>query len=252
MEDGTVRLNRFLAQCGLGSRRKADELISGGNVFVNGKKIVELGMKINPAIDKVEYHGNVVKPFRALEYIAYYKPRNVVVTKNDPEKRETVYDALRKSGYEVDYLNYIGRLDFTSEGLLLLTNDGELIHALTHPRFHIKKVYMVKVDRQLETGEIQKLLDGVESEGQILHAGAVRAVSLPSPDRVQYWYEIDLYEGKNRQIRRMFEALGILVGRLRRIQFGSVKLGNMQPGEVRPLTEREIGSLKNTGYKLKK
>ncbi|NLD99885.1 MAG: pseudouridine synthase, partial [Fibrobacter sp.] len=98
----------------------------------------------------------------------------------------------------------------------------------------------------------QKLLDGVESEGQILHAGAVRAVSLPSPDRVQYWYEIDLYEGKNRQIRRMFEALGILVGRLRRIQFGSVKLGNMQPGEVRPLTEREIGSLKNTGYKLKK
>ncbi|NLD98626.1 MAG: rRNA pseudouridine synthase, partial [Fibrobacter sp.] len=146
MEDGTVRLNRFLAQCGLGSRRKADELISGGNVFVNGKKIVELGMKINPAIDKVEYHGNVVKPFRALEYIAYYKPRNVVVTKNDPEKRETVYDALRKSGYEVDYLNYIGRLDFTSEGLLLLTNDGELIHALTHPRFHIKKVYMVKVD----------------------------------------------------------------------------------------------------------
>jgi len=252
MDQSETRLNKFLAQCGLGSRRKADELIKSGNVFVNGVRITELGQKINPEEDKVEYHGNIVKPFRALQYLAYYKPRNVMVTKNDPEKRETIYDALRRAGHEVDYLNYIGRLDFGSEGLLLLTNDGELIHALTHPRFHIKKVYMVKLDRQLEQSEIKRLLDGVESEGQMLHAGAVREITVSSPERVQYWYEIDLYEGKNRQIRRMFEALGILVGRLRRIQFGSVKLGEMQSGEIRRLTEREIASLKNTGYKQKK
>jgi len=252
MDQSETRLNKFLAQCGLGSRRKADELIKSGNVFVNGVRITELGQKINPEEDKVEYHGNIVKPFRALQYLAYYKPRNVMVTKNDPEKRETIYDALRRAGHEVDYLNYIGRLDFGSEGLLLLTNDGELIHALTHPRFHIKKVYMVKLDRQLEQSEIKRLLDGVESEGQMLHAGAVREITVSSPERVQFWYEIDLYEGKNRQIRRMFEALGILVGRLRRIQFGSVKLGEMQSGEIRRLTEREIASLKNTGYKQKK
>jgi 23S rRNA pseudouridine2605 synthase len=244
-----IRLNRFLAQCGVGSRRKADELILTGNVFVNEVKVTELGMKVRPGVDKVEYHGKVVKQVHAHEYLAYFKPRNVVVTKFDPEGRDTVYDALKKNGYELEHLNYVGRLDYGSEGLLLLTNDGDLIHALTHPRFQVKKVYRVKIDQQLSSEEINKLIDGIESEGQVLHAGAVRDVTVPSPDRVQYWYEIDLFEGKNRQIRRMFEALNIQVGRLRRIQFGSVKLEEMVAGEIRQLSEREILSLKNTGFK---
>ncbi len=244
-----VRLNKFLAQCGLGSRRKADELIESGKIYVNGNRVTGLGSRIIPGKDKVEYRGKEVKRFHLLEYFAYYKPRNVMVTRMDPQGRETIYDALKNKGFDIEHLNYVGRLDFASEGLLLLTNDGDLIHALTHPRFQIKKVYRVKIDRPLDNQDRQKLIDGIESKGQVLHAREVREISEVTEQRKQFWYELDLYEGKNRQIRRMFEALGILIGRLRRIQFGSVKLGEMKPGEIRPLSEREISSLKNSGYK---
>ncbi|HEX3019122.1 MAG TPA: pseudouridine synthase [Chitinispirillaceae bacterium] len=249
-EQQPVRLNKFLALCGIGSRRKADELIAGGKIYVNGSRVTELGSRVVAGKDKVEYWGKEIKPFHILEYFAYYKPRSVMVTRIDPEGRETIYDALSKAGATVEHLNYVGRLDFGSEGLLLLTNDGELIHALTHPRFQIKKVYRVKVDRLLTADERKKMIDGIESNGQVLHAREIRDISEVTPERKQFWYELDLFEGKNRQIRRMFEALGILVGRLRRVQFGSVKLGEMQPGEIRPLTEKEIMSLKNTGYKI--
>ena len=247
-----IRLNRYLAQCGIGSRRKADELILSGSIFVNGTRVTELGSKVKPGKDKVEFRGKEVRPFHRLQYLAYHKPRGVVVTKNDPEKRETIYDEFRKKGYNLDYLNYVGRLDFNSEGLLLMTNDGDLIHALTHPRFQIKKVYTVKIDRRLTSQERQKLIDGIESEGQVLHAGDVREISPAVTDQRQFWYEIDLFEGKNRQIRRMLEALGIQVSRLRRIQFGTVRLGELKSGELRELSLREIGGLKNTGYKSKK
>lgn len=243
-----VRLNRYLASCGLGSRRKCDDLICGGHVFVNGNKVTELGMKVHPS-DIVEHHGKKVVPFRKLTYVAFNKPRGYMVTRTDPQNRLTVYDALRNAGGDFDYLNYVGRLDFNSEGLLLLTNDGDLIHALTHPRYQIKKVYMVKVERALEDSEIKKLLEGIESEGQLLRAGSVRDVSESIDDRKQYWYEIVLYEGKNRQIRRMLEAIGILISKLRRVQFGSVKMDKLKTGEYRFLTEREIGALKSAGYK---
>lgn len=248
--DDLIRLNRYLASCGIGARRKCDELISGGHVYVNGEKVNALGMKIRPSKDTVEYHGKKIIPLRKLEYIAFNKPRGIMVTKNDPENRPTVYDALRGiGGRTYEHLNYVGRLDFNSEGLLLLTNDGDLVHALTHPRYKIKKVYHVKIERSLEKREIEQLLDGVESEGQILHAGAISEISDKSEDRKQFWYEIDLFEGKNRQIRRMFESLGILIGKLRRVQFGSVKIGDLKPGECRTLTDREIAALKSAGYK---
>jgi 23S rRNA pseudouridine2605 synthase len=246
-----IRLNRYLASCGLGARRKCDELISGGHVFVNGEKVVELGTRINPFSDTVEHHGIKVSPLKKLEYIAFHKPRGVVVTKSDPQLRTTVYDALRTvGGREFDYLNYVGRLDFNSEGLLLLTNDGDLIHALTHPRYKIKKVYNVKVERMLEDSEIKQMIDGIVSDDQILHAGSIQDISEVIDDRKQYWYEIVLYEGKNRQIRRMFESLDILISKLRRVQFASVKLDDLKQGEYRNLTEREIGALKNAGYKI--
>ena len=248
-QDRKIRLNRFLAQCGLGSRRTCDDLISSGHIYCNGVAVVEMGLRVDPATDRIEYHGKQVRVLRGFEYVAYYKPREVMVTAQDPQGRTTIYEAIGAGGRDVLHLRYVGRLDYQSEGLLLLTNDGDLLHALTHPRFHVKKVYQVKAERLLTPAECAALTGGVESEGQLLRAGAVRQLSQPEGDRKQFWYEIDLYEGKNRQIRRMFEALPVLIGRLRRVQYGGVKLGVLQPGEIRPLTEKEIASLKNTGFK---
>jgi len=240
-----LRINRYLAQCGLGSRRKCDELVESGHIFINGEKVTELGAKVSSK-DKVEYKGKTLRPVKRLEYWAYFKPRQIMVTKDDPEGRPTIYDVLRRDGLDADLLKYVGRLDYLSEGLLLLTNDGDLIHALTHPRFRIKKVYLVRTGRLLENQEISKLIDGIESEGQLLRAAAVNPVDIKDE---QCWYEVTLFEGKNRQIRRMFEGIGHEVRKLRRTAFGSVKLGEMRTGEFRELTPREIGGLKNAGFK---
>jgi pseudouridine synthase len=241
-----LRINRYLAQCGLGSRRKCDELVQTGHIYVNGQKITELGVKVNPAVDKVEYKGKQLRPIRKLEYYAYCKPREVVVTASDPEGRLTVYEALRRDGLDASLLKYVGRLDYLSEGLLLLTNDGDLIHALTHPRFRIKKVYLVRTGRPLDEKDILNLLNGVESEGQLLRAFSVNPAEVKQD---QNWYEIALLEGKNRQIRRMLEGVGHDVRRLRRVAFGSVRLGDMKAGEYRELTLRELGGLRSAKFK---
>jgi 23S rRNA pseudouridine2605 synthase len=246
-----VRLNRYMAQCGFQSRRKADDLIRGGHVFVNGKRVTEMGVTVSAGVDTVEIHGKVVKPVHQREYFALNKPREVMVTKDDPEGRVTVYDVLTKAGVNADHLKYVGRLDYQSEGLLLFTNDGDLIHAVTHPRYSIKKVYRVKVSRKLTDDEIERFRNGVESEGQLLRAGDVQEVSEPLEDRKQFWYEIDLYEGKNRQVRRMMEAIDVQVGRLKRVRFGCVKLEDLPSGAVRKLTEKEISGLGAAGYPVK-
>jgi 23S rRNA pseudouridine2605 synthase len=240
----TLRLNRFLSQCGLGARRKCDELIRSGHIAVNGQKVIALGTKIGPG-DTVEYCGKNVTPVRRLEYWAYHKPSGIMVTKTDPQGRVTLYQALSKNGFDAHHLNYVGRLDYTSEGLLLLTNDGSLIHALTHPRYRIKKVYRVAIDRLLIESDRQKLLEGITSEGQLLSAGAVRIAASAGGG---HWYEIDLYEGKNRQVRRMFESLHYQVVRLLRIRFASVKLEELASGAARPLTPKEIAALKSAGF----
>jgi 23S rRNA pseudouridine2605 synthase len=239
-----IRLNRFLAQCGLGARRKCDELIKSGHVLVNGVKVAELGTKVS-IDDKVEYRGKTAVRVRRLEYWAYHKPPGVMVTKDDPQGRTTVFKALQQAGFDAGHLNYIGRLDYVSEGLLLFTNDGSLIHGVTHPRYHIKKVYKVQINRPLAGFDEEKLLRGIESEGQVLHAGAVKKIKGPAAGN---WYEVDLYEGKNRQLRRMFEALHYQVVRLLRIRFASVRLDDLAVGAIRPLTPREIAGLKSTGY----
>ncbi|MDG5814317.1 pseudouridine synthase [Chitinispirillales bacterium ANBcel5] len=244
--DSLLRLNRYLAMCGLGSRRKADELIAAGRVIVNGKKVTELGVKIDPQKDKVEYMGKALSAIKKIEYLVYYKPCGVIVTRFDPEGRLTIYDALLKSGRDIGHLKYVGRLDYNSEGLLILTNDGEMVHALTHPRYQIKKVYNVRTTRYLKDEEIEQLKAGVMSRDQLLRASEVRAISSKNG---QCWYEVVLFEGKNRQIRRMIDAVGHEVKQLKRVQFGSVKIGSLKPGQVRELTEREIGALKNAGYK---
>jgi 23S rRNA pseudouridine2605 synthase len=239
-----IRLNRFLAQCGLGARRKCDEIIQSGHVLVNGVKVTELGTKVSLS-DKVEYRGRTAVPVRRLEYWAYHKPPGVIVTKDDPQGRTTVFQALQQAGFDAGHLNHVGRLDYVSEGLLLLTNDGLLIHSVTHPRYRIKKVYQVQINRPLAGFDGEKLLGGIESEGQVLHAGAVKKASGPAAG---HWYEVDLYEGKNRQVRRMFEALHYQIARLRRTRFGSVRLDDLPVGAIRPLTVREIAGLKNAGF----
>lgn len=247
-----IRLNRYLAQCGLGSRRQCDELISAGRILVNGKKVLVLGMKIDPAQDRIDYNGKKVREIRKLEYVAYHKSKGTLVTAKDPKKRKTIYDEIKRSGYNADHLKYIGRLDRDSEGLLILTNDGDMIHALTHPRFHIKKVYQIRINKKVSENDAEVMVkDGVMSEGERLHAGAVRRI-VSKADLNNFWYEIDLYEGKNRQIRRMFSALGYDVLRLKRTQFSSIKLKNLPRGKFRDLNEREIKALKNRGYQKKK
>ncbi len=253
MTDGNngIRLNRYLAQCGLGSRRECDRIIAAGRVYVNGEKVTELGTKVTPGNDVVEHAGQTIARVRGPEYYAYHKSRGSVVTAKDPEGRKTIYDALEDAGLSASHLRYVGRLDRNSEGLLLLTNDGDLVHALTHPRFHIKKVYRVRVDRLLAADDMERMVrDGVESDGLVLRAGAIRAVQNDGPDN-EHWYEVDLYEGKNRQIRRMFEGLNYKVLRLRRTQFGVIKLRGLRRGAFRPLMEREVKGLKNLGYPKK-
>ncbi|KMQ50952.1 Ribosomal large subunit pseudouridine synthase B [Chitinispirillum alkaliphilum] len=242
-----VRLNRFLAMSGLGSRRKCDEIIASGRIFVNGEKVTELGGKVDPSSDRVEYMGKALSVIRKMEYLVYYKPIGVIVTRNDPEGRVTVYEDIAKKGIDPTNLKYVGRLDYNSEGLLIMTNDGDLIHALTHPRFGIKKVYEVKTRKCLTNDQQRSLIEGVESKGQLLRAGNI--VDISREKHESCWYRIDLFEGKNRQIRRMLEVVGDEVMRLKRVQFSSVKLGNMKPGDIRSATEREIGGLRNTGFK---
>jgi 23S rRNA pseudouridine2605 synthase len=243
-----VRLNRYLAQCGLGSRRACDTIIAAGHVLVNGQPVRELGTKVNPGLDRIEYQGKTIGIIHPLQYFAYHKSRGHVVSNGDPEGRETIYDALKEIGFDAGHLKYVGRLDRNSEGLLILTNDGNLIHALTHPRFEVKKTYRVRIERPLASEDIDAMVKtGIESEGQVLHAGAVRFLAeRSSADEV--WYEVDLFEGKNRQIRRMFEARGHDVKRLKRIQYGVITLGELQRGRIRELSEREVKGLLNLGY----
>ena len=247
-----IRLNRYLAQCGLGSRRQCDVLISAGKILVNGNKITELGTRIDAKKDRIEHNGKTVREVKGFEYLAYHKSKGTIVTARDPKHRKTIYDEIEKSNFNAGHLKYIGRLDRDSEGLLLLTNDGDMIHALTHPRFHIKKVYQVKINKELKRCDAEAMIDpGVLSKGQWLQAGAIREVLNKSGEK-GFWFEMVLYEGKNRQIRRMFEALGYEVLRLKRTQFSSIKLRILPRGKFRYLEEREIKALKNKGYQRKK
>jgi len=245
-----IRLNRFLAQCGLGSRRSCERLITAGRIYVNGVKADSLGTTLDPATDRVEYRGAVLKQVRELEYLAYHKPRGVVVTRTDPHETETMYDVVRReTGRDIAHLRYVGRLDRDSEGLLLLTNDGDLIHALTHPRYHVKKVYLVQTAAELAPDRLQAMVEqGVESEGVVLRAGAIRRLPLETADDRRPWYEFELYEGKKRQIRRMVAGAGGRVTRLCRVRFSCVKLDDLPAGALRPLSSREVAGLRATGF----
>ncbi len=222
-----VRLNKYLADCGISSRRKADEIIAGGSVQVNGKTVYELGVRVEPGIDRITLDGKPVKPPTQKIYVIFNKPENVLTTMDDPEGRPTVADFMEKLPVRVFP---VGRLDWDTEGLLLLTNDGDFAQKVMHPREEIPKTYLAKLDGQPTEKDLDKLLRGVTIPGG--HVKALHVERAKVGDSKQYdWIKIVIGEGKNRQVRYMFQKIGFDVKKLKRVAIGQLTLGTLQKGE---------------------
>ncbi len=231
-----MRLQKFLAHAGVASRRAAEELILRGKVRVNGKVVRELGTSVSTD-DRVDVSGTPVRLQSEPAYLVMHKPVNVMTTMRDPQGRRTAAELLPKG---LPRVVPIGRLDYDTSGVLLFTNDGELANVLTHPRFGVEKTYRVVVKGRLLPEEIKRLQSGVMLE-EFRAAGArVRVVATRRESSV---LDITIHEGKNRQVRRMFETVGHPVVALARLRFGPVKLGDLLPGQTRPLTEKELAQL---------
>ncbi len=227
------RLQKILATAGIASRRKAEALILEGRVTVNGKVITELGSKADPETDHIKMDGRLIKQLDHFLYIALNKPDNVVSTASDPQRRTTVLDLLlgiRARVYPV------GRLDYHSTGLILLTNDGEFANAVTAAKSHVTKTYLVKTKGQLTEEEEEKFRNGVPLSGKKTSPAGLRLIRRGDNP----WYEVRLIEGRNQQIRTMFKHFGHLVEKLRRVRIGPVELGTLKPGEFRLLAPEEV------------
>jgi len=233
-----MRLQKFLANAGIASRRKCEEHIANGRGEVNGQTVREPGFLVDPSKDSVKYMGKAVKLSAKRIYIMLNKPAGCVSTCADERGRETV---MRYVSDIKERLYPIGRLDFTSEGLLLMTNDGELANRLMHPRHRVQKKYLAVTDGMIENGDIEKLSTGVMIDGYKT-APAIFKILEATPARSEVLCIIS--EGKNRQIRRMFEAIGKNVIYLKRVAVGDLKLGNLKKGKYRNLTDEEINQLK--------
>ncbi|MGC8742940.1 MAG: pseudouridine synthase [Verrucomicrobiia bacterium] len=231
-----VRLQKFLADAGVASRRASEQLILEGRVSVNGRAVSVLGTKVDPQQDKVAVDGVVVKPKKKL-YIALHKPRGYICTRRDPEQRKTIYDLIPA---EWANLYNVGRLDRASEGLIFLTNDGEFCLRLTHPRYGITKTYIAQVTGRIEKPFLEKICKGVYHSGERLRALKAKLISANNTNSV---VEVELNEGKNREVRRLFEAIGFRVNKLVRTKIGNINLGQLPAGKWRVLTESEIKSL---------
>jgi len=231
-----MRLQKYLAESGVASRRASEEVILAGRVAVNGRIVQTLGTKIRPGEDRIEVDGQPVRARRKL-YIALNKPPGFLCTRKDPLERQTVADLLPR---EWQHLSSVGRLDRDSEGLLFLTNDGQFSLHLTHPRYGIRKVYRATVEGRVEPPMLRKFLAGIEDAGETLKAERTRLISANNSHSV---VELELAEGRNREVRRLFASQELNVIRLQRIQIGRIKLGELPPGKWRSLTEPEIKSL---------
>jgi 23S rRNA pseudouridine2605 synthase len=219
------------------SRREGEKLILQGRVKVNGKVVTVLGTKVIPGSDKVELNGTLVQA-SAIRWVKLYKPKGAVTTRSDPEGRETVFSLLPPALRD---LRYVGRLDLLTEGLLLLTNEGEVLHRLTHPSFEVEREYEAWVQDQPSQGALRHLLQGVELEDGPAFAASVKA---KGKSKDGFSLSLVLKEGRNREVRRMLEAVGHPVLRLRRVRFGPVMLGTMQPGRWKDLSDKEIRALR--------
>ncbi len=233
-----VRLQKLIAGAGLASRRKAEELIVAGRVSVNGRVVRELGTKVDPDRDHVKVDGRHLKEAQPFVFLMLNKPKNVMSTLHDPGGRPTVKDFLR--GVSVRVFP-VGRLDFDSEGLMLLTNHGELAQAMLHPRYHVPKTYLIKVKGVLTDEEIAQLERGVKLEDGMTSPASVKKIRKAEANS---WLEITIHEGRTHQVKRMLEAVGHLVLKLVRIKMGPLSLGDLAPGEFRYLEDREANALR--------
>jgi 23S rRNA pseudouridine2605 synthase len=238
----TERLQKIIAAAGIASRRKSEQLITGGLVSVNGQVVTELGSKADPEHDHIRVNGKLLHGAERHIYLLMNKPKGYVTTLNDPEKRPTVMDLLRGVKARV---YPVGRLDYASEGLLLLTNDGEFANYLMKAASHVPKTYMVKTSGTPAPDHLDRLREGLtistERAGKRVRTAPaqikiIRAAANP-------WYEVTLIEGKNRQIRRMFEEIGHHVEKIKRVRYGPLEL-DVHVGKYRQLTLKEVASLK--------
>ena len=233
-----MRINKYLADCGVASRRKCDELISQGKVKVNGKITRELGLDIKPT-DVVMFENRVVRSNTRRVYYKLHKPKGYVTTASDEKGRKTVIELMRKVQERV---YPIGRLDYDTEGLLILTNDGDITNILTHPKNAVKKTYIATIEGEITNDDVKKISKGVDIGGYITQPCSV---VLLDKDEKFTRVEITISEGKNHQVKKMFEAVGKTVAFLKRTIIGEIRLGGLARGEYKALTTKEIAYLKS-------
>jgi pseudouridine synthase len=239
-----MRLNKILSAAGIASRRAADELIRQGRVEINGRVVDTLGVQADPAVDDIKVDGRRLQK-RAPErrYLLLYKPRGVVSTRSDPQRRTTVIDLLARAGI-TGYYYPVGRLDYESEGLIILTNDGTFAEHVTHPRYELERTYEIEVAGVPDERDLTRLRNGVLIDGRKTLPAHVRLLrTLKSSRGDGAVLEITLREGRNRQVRKMCDAIAHPVDRLRRTRIGSISDRRIKPGQVRDLTPAEIAAL---------
>lgn len=236
MADEKIRLQKYLAECGIASRRKSEELIAAGKVKVNGVT-ASIGDKVTPKHDKVTVSGKKAVSVKKSVYIMLNKPRGFITTMSDEHDRKCVAELVKGINTRV---YPVGRLDRESEGLLIMTNDGEFANALTHPSKHVSKTYRVTIRPEITKEQATAFRNGIEIDGRMTAPADLRILEAQDNRTV---VEVTIYEGRNRQIRKMFEALGIEVARLKRTKVGNLKLGMLKQGDYRDLTPDEVNSL---------
>lgn len=239
----TARLQKILSAAGIASRRTAETLIEQGRVTVNGETVRELGTKADPASDDIRVDGRRVKAAGPRRYLLLYKPRGYITTRSDPQRRPTVVDLLTTGGVR-EYVYPVGRLDYDSEGLLILTSDGDLAARLTHPRHGIEREYEVKVRGVPDAHALERLSKGISLEGRRTAPARVElGRTIEAESGPQALLSFVIQEGRNRQVRNMCDAIGHPVMRLRRVRIGPITDEHIRPGEFRDLSPREIALL---------